>query len=216
MSKFQAKIGLSIVFCVLILSSFMIVENGPLFSIRKSQITQLDSLPKLNLPEGADPNSPDWKGIDLAPKQPIQPLTPEEEAKLFLLPPGYKIQAVLTEPAIQQPAAISFDGNGRMYVLELRTYMLDADSKGELEPTSRISRWEDKNNDGVYETGTTFVDNLIFPRFVLPYGKDAILSMESDADIVYKYSLINMADRAMLSINKLLCIMVWTTGFIAR
>lgn len=32
------------------------------------------------------------------------------------------------------------------------------------------------------------VDNLIFPRFVLPYGKDCILSMESDADNVYKYT----------------------------
>jgi len=75
-----------------------------------------------------------------------------------------------------------------MYVLELRSYMLDADSKNELEPTSRISRWEDKNNDGVYESGTTFIDNLIFPRFVLPYGKDCILTMESDADNVYKYT----------------------------
>ncbi len=82
---------------------------------------------------------------------------------------------VLTDPQIQQPGSIAFDGNGRMYVLELRTYMLDADSKDELAPTSRISRWEDKNNDGVYETGTTFVDGLIFPRFVTPLGDGVIL-----------------------------------------
>ncbi|TBH76274.1 c-type cytochrome [Aquirufa nivalisilvae] len=142
----------------------------------------------LKLPEGVDPNDENWKGIDLAPKSPIQPLSVAEEAKQFLLPPGYKIQAVLTDPAIQQPGEIVFDGNGRMYVLELRSYMLDADSKNELEPISRISRWEDKNNDGVFETGTTFVDHLIFPRFVLPYGKNAVLTMESDADNVYKYT----------------------------
>jgi mono/diheme cytochrome c family protein/glucose/arabinose dehydrogenase len=145
-------------------------------------------LDSLKLPAGVDPNDENWKGIDLSPKDPVKPLSVEEEAKRFQLPPGYKIQPVLTEPAIEQPAEIVFDGNGRMFVLELRSYMLDADSKNELEPISRISRWEDKNNDGIYETGTTFVDKLIFPRFVLPYGKDAVLTMESDADNVYKYT----------------------------
>ena len=146
------------------------------------------NLPKLSLPEGADPQTDDWKGIDLDPKSPVKPLYVDEEQKRFLLPPGYHITPVLTEPQIQQPGAISFDGNGRMYVLELRSYMLTADSKNELDPISRISRWEDKDNDGVYETGTTFVDSLIFPRFVLPYGKDCVLSMESDADNVYKFT----------------------------
>ena len=147
-----------------------------------------DSLPVLSIPEGVDPESEDWKGIDLEPKQPVLPLYPEEEAKTFILPEGYKIEPILTEPQIEQPGAIAFDGNGRMFVLELRTYMLNVDSEGTLEPVSRISRWEDKDNDGIYETGTVFVDSLIFPRFVLPYGKDAVLSMNSDEDIVYKFT----------------------------
>ena len=159
-----------------------------LSAAKQSQLHVELALDTIRIPEGVDPNDENWKGIDLAPKAPIQPLTVEEEAKRFQLPPGYKIQPILTEPAIQQPGEIVFDGNGRMYVLELRSYMLDADSKNELEPISRISRWEDKNNDGVYETGTTFVDKLIFPRFVLPYGKDAVLTMESDADNIYKYT----------------------------
>ena len=75
-----------------------------------------------------------------------------------------------------------------MYVLELRTYMLDADSKDELAPRSRISRWEDRNNDGVYETGTTFVDGLIFPRFVTPLGDGVILTKESNAGEVWMYT----------------------------
>ncbi|MDB5240626.1 MAG: sorbosone dehydrogenase [Spirosoma sp.] len=188
----------------IVLSSFM--GSDPIKQIRlKQQFSVSDTLPRPSLPEGANPDDPDWKGIDLDPRAPVQPLSPAEEARLFLLPPGYKIQPVLTEPAIQQPAAISFDGNGRMYVLELRTYMLTADSKDELRPTSRISRWEDKNNDGIYETGTAFVDSLIFPRFVLPYGKDCILTMESDADNVYKYTDTNgdgKADKKELFTNK--------------
>lgn len=147
-----------------------------------------DSLPRIAMPADADPEDENWKGIDLGPKSPVLPLYPKEQAAKFILPPGYSIEPVLTEPEIEQPGAIAFDGNGRMYVLELRTYMLTADSDGTLEPVSRISRWEDTDSDGVYETGTTFVDSLIFPRFVLPYGKDCILTMESDADNVYRYT----------------------------
>ncbi|WP_080240401.1 DUF7133 domain-containing protein [Spirosoma rigui] len=187
MLNYSVKTSLAVALGAIALSSF--IGSDQLRQIRLQQtFFAADTLPRPALPEGANPDDPDWKGIDLEPKQPVQPLSPAEETSRFLLPPGYKIQPILTEPAIQQPAAISFDANGRMYVLELRTYMLTADSKDELQPTSRISRWEDKNNDGVYETGTPFVDNLIFPRFVLPYGKDCILTMESDADNVYKYT----------------------------
>jgi mono/diheme cytochrome c family protein len=204
MLKFFSKTSLAVALGAIAFSSF--IGSSPIRQIRLQQtFFATDTLPKPTLPEGANPEDPDWKGIDLESKAPVQPLTPTEEAKLFLLPPGYKIEPVLTEPAIQQPAAISFDGNGRMYVLELRTYMLTADSKDELQPTSRISRWEDKNNDGVYETGTAFVDNLIFPRFVLPYGKDCVLTMESDADNVYKYTDTNgdgKADKKELFTNK--------------
>ncbi|NJB71090.1 mono/diheme cytochrome c family protein [Saonia flava] len=162
-------------------------EKGP--TPVETVIASMDSvLPVIELPENADPENRYWKGIDLEPKEPVLPLYPEEQQKLFILPEGYGIEPVLSEPQIEQPGAISFDGNGRMYVLELRSYMLTADSDNTLEPISRISRWEDKDNDGVYETGTTFVDNLIFPRFVLPYGKDCVLAMESDADDVYKYT----------------------------
>ncbi|MEO6525466.1 MAG: discoidin domain-containing protein [Gemmatimonadaceae bacterium] len=136
------------------------------------------------------------EGADLSPKPPVQPLSPTDEQKKFLLPPGYRMTPVLTEPAIQQPATISFDGNGRMFVLELRSYMLDADAHDQLAPVSRISRWEDRNNDGTYETHTVFVDSLVFPRFATPYGTNAILSMESNSNDVFKYTDTNDDGRA--------------------
>ena len=52
----------------------------------------------------------------------------------------------------------------------------------------RISVHEDRDNDGVYETHTVFVDHLVFPRFVMPLGKDAILTKESNADEVWKFT----------------------------
>lgn len=144
--------------------------------------------PAIAIPAGVDMESPRWKGIDLTPAPPVVPVSANEEKTRFVLRPGYKIEPILSEPQIREPAAIQFDGNGRMYVLELRTYMQDIDANGELMPTSRISRWEDLDDDGVYETGVVFLDGLIFPRFVVPFGPNTILSMESNEDDVYKYT----------------------------
>lgn len=144
--------------------------------------------PAISIPEGTDMESPRWKGIDLTPQPPVVPVSANEQLKSFVLQPGYKLEPILSEPQIREPAAIQFDGNGRMYVLELRTYMQDIDANGELMPTSRISRWEDKDNDGIYESSVIFLDSLVFPRYVVPFGKNTILSMESNEDNVYKYT----------------------------
>jgi mono/diheme cytochrome c family protein/glucose/arabinose dehydrogenase len=125
---------------------------------------------------------------DFSKKRPVLPLTPAEEAKKFLLPPGFKLEPVLTDPDIEESAQIAFDGNGRMFVLELRGYMQNADAAGELDPVGRISVHEDRDNDGVYETHHVFVDRLIFPRFVLPFGPNAILTKESNSDDVWKFT----------------------------
>ena len=138
-----------------------------------------------------NPNEPDF-----SPKPPVKPLSPAEEARRFWLPPGFKMEPVLTEPDIMEPAQIAFDGNGRMFVLELRGYMQDADGGGTLNPNGRISVHEDRNNDGVYETHNVFVDNLVFPRFVMPFGPNAILAKESNVDELYKFTDTNGDSKA--------------------
>ncbi|ODS56060.1 MAG: hypothetical protein ABS36_06420 [Acidobacteria bacterium SCN 69-37] len=138
---------------------------------------------------------------DFSPKPPVQPLSVAEEQARFLLPPGFKLEPVLTEPQIEEPAQIAFDGNGRMFVLELRGYMQDADGGGTLDPNGRISVHEDRDGDGVYETHSVFVDNLVFPRFVMPFGPNAILAKESNADELWKFTDTNgdgVADRKEL------------------
>ena len=44
---------------------------------------------------------------------------------------------------------------------------------------------EDRDHDGVYEHHSVFVDWLVFPRFVLPFGANSILTMETNADEVW-------------------------------
>ncbi|MDB6139136.1 MAG: hypothetical protein JWO94_2208, partial [Verrucomicrobiaceae bacterium] len=48
---------------------------------------------------------------------PLKANSPEEELKTITLPEGYSLELVLSEPVIKEPVAISFDGNGRMYVV---------------------------------------------------------------------------------------------------
>ena len=131
--------------------------------------------------------APMWEA-DFSKPGTVPVLSPAEEAKRLWLPPGFKLEPVLSEPDIQEPAQIAFDGNGRMFVLEIRGYMQDADAAGELDPVGRISVHEDKDGDGIYETHHVFVDKLIFPRFVTPFGKNAILTKESNSDEVWKYT----------------------------
>ena len=139
--------------------------------------------------EGADPLQAEVaKGADFTEKPPILPKTAAEEAKLFVLPEGYRMELVLADPNIEEPVAIAFDGNGRMYVAEMRTYMQDIDGNNELDPVSRVSLHEDTDGDGVYDKHSIFIDKLVLPRFVLPWDGNAVLAMETDADDVFKYT----------------------------
>ena len=40
----------------------------------------------------------------------------------------------------------------------------------------------------MYETHKVFIDNMVFPRFVMPFGNNAVLAKESNADELWKYT----------------------------
>jgi mono/diheme cytochrome c family protein/glucose/arabinose dehydrogenase len=148
-----------------------------------------------------DANDPANANADLSPKPPVVPLTPAEQAARFWLPPGYRMEPLLAEPIVENPAQIAFDGNGRMFVVELRGYVQTPDGIDLIPPIGRISAHRDRDNDGTFEHHTVFVDKLVFPRFVQPFGANAILTMETNADEVWKYTDTNgdgVADRKEL------------------
>jgi mono/diheme cytochrome c family protein len=127
-------------------------------------------------------------GADFSPKAPIVAKTPEEQAKTFVLPPGYRMELVVAEPAVINPAVIRFDGNGRMYVAEFITYMRDADGNNQHTTESRITRFESTKGDGVYDKRTIFVDKLVLPRTIVPLDGNSILTNETASDDVVKYT----------------------------
>ncbi len=110
-------------------------------------------------------------------------LSVEESLESFRLPPGYRLEPVLSEPVIAEPVAAAFDGNGRLYVVEMRTYMQDADATGEDEPRSRASLHEDTNGDGVFDRHVVFADGLLLPRMVLPLDDRVLIGETHTLDI---------------------------------
>jgi mono/diheme cytochrome c family protein len=127
-------------------------------------------------------------GADFLKRPPVVRLAPETQQKLFLLPDGYKIELVLSDPAIEDPVGVTFDGNGRMYVLEMRSYMKDAEGSDSRAPISRISRHEDTDGDGTYDRHTIFADDLVMPRIALPLEDGVVLVLETDNRDLYKYT----------------------------
>ncbi|MDF1815078.1 MAG: ThuA domain-containing protein [Verrucomicrobiales bacterium] len=112
-------------------------------------------------------------------------LTPEEEQTTFRLAPGYTIELVASEPQVREPVLTVWDGNGVMYVAEMRSYMQNVEGKGTKEAKdSTIKRLEDTNADGTYDRITTFAENLSLPRAILPLD-DRIAVRETDSmDII--------------------------------
>jgi glucose/arabinose dehydrogenase/mono/diheme cytochrome c family protein len=125
-----------------------------------------------------------------------QPQSAEQSIKTFRVPKGYRLEVVASEPMIREPVAIAWDGNGRMYVAQMETYMQTVDALGQEEPQSSIMLLDDTDDDGRMDKSTVFVDSLIAPRMVLCVG-DELLVNETNSYNIYAYKDTNgdgMAD----------------------
>ncbi|HNR09024.1 MAG TPA: c-type cytochrome [Saprospiraceae bacterium] len=114
------------------------------------------------------------------PADPSPPLSPEEAKDVFQLEPGFEIQLVAAEPLVQDPVVIQFDEDGRLWVVEMRSFMPDIDGKGELEPNGRICILEDLDKDGLMDSSRVFLDSLILPR-AMALVKGGLLVAENKA-----------------------------------
>src|SRR5688572_3475300 len=69
--------------------------------------------------------------------KPVPLLSAQEAIETFNLPPGFRAEVVAAEPLVQQPVAMEFDPDGRLWVVEMRGYMPTAEGTGEDEPNGR-------------------------------------------------------------------------------
>jgi mono/diheme cytochrome c family protein/glucose/arabinose dehydrogenase len=80
------------------------------------------------------------------------------------MPAGYRVELVASEPLVMDPIFIDWDGEGRMWVVEMPAYMNDIAGTGELTPNGRIVVLEDPDHDGRMDRRTVFADGLVLPR----------------------------------------------------
>ncbi len=75
---------------------------------------------------------------------------------------GFRIELVAGENLVTAPAAMAFDEDGRLFVVETRR------SANRL--SGRIRLLQDTNYDGVFDTSTVYADKLPWPSAISPYG----------------------------------------------
>ena len=92
-------------------------------------------------------------------KAPGPALTPDEAMAKMQLPPDFTVQLVISEPAIVNPTAFTFDEKGRIWICESVEYPRASAGKG----TDRIKILEDINHNGKFEKVTIFKDGLNIP-----------------------------------------------------
>lgn len=115
----------------------------------------------------------------------FEPLTPAESLKGVHLPPGYGADIVASEPLIQEPVWVEWDGDGAMYVAEMNSYMRDTkgtDTKSLR--NGRIKRLTDPDGDGIMDQATVFVDHLLLPRMILALDDRIIVQETDDTSLV--------------------------------
>lgn len=100
---------------------------------------------------------------------PTDPISAEEQLKLFHLPPGFKIELIAAEPVCRKPMNLKFDAAGRLWFTQSIEYPWPV-KEGEV-GRDTIQVMTDSNDDGVPDKAQTFADGLNIPIGIVPlYG----------------------------------------------
>src|SRR5260370_22312920 len=108
------------------------------------------------------------------------PVAAPAALETFQVRKGFHLELVASEPDVVSPVALSFDENGRMFVVEMIDY---SQRRDEVPHLGRIRLLEDTKGDGVYNKSTVFAQNLPWPTAVFCY--DGGVFVAATPDILY-------------------------------
>ena len=109
---------------------------------------------------------------DLARELPrIKPREVDAALRSFRIHPGFHLEAVAVEPMVTDPVSVCYDPDGRLYVVEMRGYPYP-----EQTPSGNVTRLEDRDGDGRFETRTIFLDGLSWPTGIVPYDDGVFIA----------------------------------------
>jgi len=110
----------------------------------------------------------------------VEPLgrTPEQSLRSIRVSPGFQVELTAAEPLIQDPIAIEWGADGRLWVLEMGDYPLGTDGEGRAGGAVRVL--EDIDGDGRYDKASTFLDGLSFPSGIMPWRDGVLIGCAPD------------------------------------
>ena len=117
-------------------------------------------------------NKGDRPGHDMTAPIPAEEIPPapvlnvEEALKSIHVQDGFVIENVAAEPLIDSPVDIAFDANGRIWAVEMQTYMPDLDANNEKVPQGRVVLLEDTDADGKVDKRTVVLNDVVLPRTI--------------------------------------------------
>jgi putative membrane-bound dehydrogenase-like protein len=92
----------------------------------------------------------------------IPPTPPTEALSTFEVLPGFELQQIAAEPLVTDPVAMSWDEDGRLFVVEMRDY-----SEQDREHLGVIRLLQDTNQDGVFDDSREFATGLSWPTAII-------------------------------------------------
>src|ERR1041385_4822222 len=92
----------------------------------------------------------------------------------FELHPAVELSLFAREPDVVDPVALTFDEQGRVFVVEMRDYPygIGPDRK----PGGTIRLLEDTDHDGKIDRSTLFAEGLSFPTSIAPWNGGVIVT----------------------------------------
>ena len=99
---------------------------------------------------------------DIIPPAPI--LTTEQALESFAIHSDFELEVVADSPIVYDPVFAIYDAKGRIWALEMTTYMQDTKATNEMTHDSQIVVLSDTNNDGTMDKRQVVIGEIILPR----------------------------------------------------
>ncbi len=120
-------------------------------------------------------------------KPPGPPLSPRDALKKMVVPEGFTVELVAAEPDIQNPVAMTFDEQGRIWITESFEYPRAEPGPGR----DRVKVLEDTDRDGKVDKVTVFAEGLNIPSGIavghggvwVANAPDILFLQDTDGDL---------------------------------
>jgi putative membrane-bound dehydrogenase-like protein len=107
-----------------------------------------------------------------------EPISPQDSMKHVVVPPGFELKLVASEPDVKKPICMAFDERGRLWIADTFDYPNNMQRPGEGH--DRITICASTRGDGVADKLTVFADKLSIPTSIVFASGGIIVAQAPD------------------------------------